>query len=679
MFGLKIKELEISANTAGGTFSTTIPFEDGLNIIRANNSSGKSTCINAIAYGLGLEAILGPSRKRPFPKSLYEVIYKSKTDETPYFVKSSNVRLVVINSNAKEATLIRDIEGNSKKITIISDTQRGDYFLGSAGEVGSAKSELGFHHWLADFIGWTLPDVVTFEGKETKLYLECIFPLFFIEQKRGWSEIQANIPTNYGIRNVKKSAAEFCLGFDSFEQEKKIFLLKAKVEAAEIEWDKTRSSADSIADFNTVRVNKLPEIEKIKEKAYINFSYLENGIFISLKNQETSLKKLIATLSKEITDKQPNSEEIEAQNSTIRTLQRESEKTSRNIENSLLSLSETDKKISTLKHDLDQYQQLRRLKSVGSDIEKHLDTSKCPICDTSMYDTLGGSSTQRAPMTLEENTEFLKNQIDFFSSIKNKTIAEIQNLQASSKLITSRLNVEQEKLNELRSDFEDIHGATKSILREKIQAEILLKEVEKLQASENNLNEQLQRIQNTWNTASDALKLARRNISTSDKYEVVNKLEGIIRNNLESFQFNHAAINTITVSHQTLRPEQEGYDIVAETSASDYIRVIWAYTLGLLELAGSEKEIKHGGFVVFDEPRQHEASKISFVSLIEKAAASKTYGGQVIFATSMEKSELEDACNARDLNIHFFDDYILKLSENTAEEIETDNTSIQKS
>ncbi|HFX0652692.1 TPA: hypothetical protein ACIDYP_000001, partial [Pseudomonas aeruginosa] len=325
MLGLKIKELEISVVTSSGTFSTLIPFKDGLNIIRANNSSGKSTCVNAIAYALGLEAILGPSRKRPFPKSLYEVIYKSKEDETPYFVKSSNVRLVVTNSNAKEATLIRDVEGDSKKITVISETNKQDYFLGSAGEVGSAKSERGFHHWLVEFIGWILPDVVTFEGKETKLYLECIFPLFFIEQKRGWSEIQANIPTNYGIRNVKKNAAEFCLGFDSFEQEKKIFLLKAKVDAAEIEWDKTRSSAESIADFNTVRVNKLPEIEKIKERAHVNFSYLENGIFVGLHEQEISLKKLIASLNKEITEKQPNSEQIEAQNSIIRALQRESE------------------------------------------------------------------------------------------------------------------------------------------------------------------------------------------------------------------------------------------------------------------------------------------------------------------------------------------------------------------
>ncbi|MGY8812674.1 MAG: AAA family ATPase [Pseudomonadales bacterium] len=672
MLGLKIEALEISVITAGGTFSALIPFKEGLNIIRANNSSGKSTCINAIAYGLGLEAILGPSRKRPFPKSLYEVIYKNKKDETPYFVKSSNVRIVVKNRNAKEATLIRDIEGNSNKVSIISENKKQDYFLGSAGEVGSAKSERGFHHWLAEFIGWTLPDVVTFEGKETKLYLECIFPLFFIEQKRGWSEIQANIPTNYGIRNVKKNAAEFCLGFDSFEQEKKVYLLKAKVDAAEVEWNNIRSSAYSIADFNSVRVSRVLDIEKAKETRYINFSYLENDIFISLQNQAVALKKLIGRLNEEADERQPNGEQIEAQNSIIRKLQRETENTSRGIENALLSLSETDKKISKLKHDLNQYQQLKRLKSVGGSSSISLDISKCPVCDSAMYDTLGGSSTQRSPMTLEENTEFLKNQVDFFISIKNKTIFEIQDLQASSKLIMSRLGVEQDRLNALRLDFEDVYGAAKSILREKIQAEMLLKEVERLQVSEKDINEQLQRIYNTWDAASGALKLARKNVAASSKYVTISKLEFIVRKNLESFQFNTSAINTISVSHQTLRPEQEGYDIVAETSASDYIRVIWAYTLGLLELAGSEEEIKHGGFVVFDEPRQHEASKISFVSLIEKAAESKLYGGQVIFATSMEENELNEACVARDLNVHFFDDYILKLTDVVVEDVDTE-------
>ena len=222
MLGLKINSLKISVNTNGGCFSTFIRFSEGLNVIRAENSSGKSTCINAIAYGLGLEAILGPRRKKTFPKSLYKEIFDNKANQNPYFVSSSFVVLTVRNSHGQTAKLRREISGHENKIAVQVNGKEHDYFLGSAGQVGSAVSERGFHHWLADFIGWELPNVITYDGNEVKLYLECIFPLFFIEQKRGWSEIQANIPTHYHIKNVKKVAMEFCLAVDSFELEKKV-------------------------------------------------------------------------------------------------------------------------------------------------------------------------------------------------------------------------------------------------------------------------------------------------------------------------------------------------------------------------------------------------------------------------------------------------------------------------
>jgi len=52
---------------------------------------------------------------------------------------------------------------------------------------GSAQREAGFHHWLAEFVGWQLPEVARYDGGTSPLYLETIFPLFFVEQKRGWA------------------------------------------------------------------------------------------------------------------------------------------------------------------------------------------------------------------------------------------------------------------------------------------------------------------------------------------------------------------------------------------------------------------------------------------------------------------------------------------------------------
>lgn len=665
MLGLRIRRIEISADTNGGRFSTSIPFEDGLNIIRAENSSGKSTCINSVAYGLGLESILGPSRKRPFPKSLYEVIYENKTEETPYFVRHSSVSISIENRNGKSAILSRDILGDDNKVSVVTDSQSSDYFLGSAGNVGSAVSEKGFHNWLASFIGWHLPNVVTFEGKETKLYLECIFPLFFIEQKRGWSEIQANSPTHYGIKNVKKAAAEFCLGIDSFEYEKKLAKLKHQLEAYESDWDGIKSFSESVADFNEVKVSRLGSIDTKDLLPRIEFSYLENDVFVSVYEQEKSLKRLIDELAMDVVQKSPGDEVLNSKLAAIRVLRRQTEECSRSIEVTMLSISDAESKLATLRHDYDQYQQLKRLRSVGSDISSDLDTEKCPICESDLYDTLGNTSTKRRPMSLDENIAFLKNQLDFFTSIRDKSLRQLQDLKSEYKLVLSRMEVERESIETLRSDLEDINGAVKIILREKIQAESLLKDVQKLKETQEKLNERVSSVHSSWITTFGSLKQIKKGKSVSNRALVIRKLEGLIKSNLEEFGFKTSAINSVTVSQQTLRPEQEGYDIVAETSASDYIRIIWSYTLSLMELAGTEDNVRHGGFVVFDEPRQHEASKVSFTNLITKAAQSSKYGGQVIFATSLDEEELRVSCKDKEVNLVCFDEYVLTLDPKT--------------
>ena len=659
MLGLTIHNLDISVNTNGGKFACSTPLSEGLNIIRAENSSGKSTCVNAIAYGLGLEAILGPSRKRPFPKSLYEEIFDTKSDQNPFFVSTSSVSLEIENNDGLSAILTRDISGNDRKITVKSGEESKDYFLGSSGQVGSAVSERGFHHWLTDFIGWSMPKVVTFDGKETTLYLECIFPLFFVEQKRGWSEIQANIPTHYGIKNVKRIAAEFCLGIDSFEFEKKVINYKNRIEKAETEWEKIVAAAEVAADFNSVEMGKIPSIDKYQDSANIDFSYYEGDTLISVAEQQRSLKRLIEQLAEDVSIATPDNGKLEVQNAILRKLRRELEDVTDSVEVTMLAISEAENKIATLKHDLDQYQQLRRLKNVGGNIEVDLDTQKCPICESDLYDTLGSRTINRQPMTLEENIDFLKSQIDFFVNIRNKNISQLEDLQARSRLVKTKMEVESDKLSEIREDINDVSGATKAILREKIQAENSLKETEKLKIILDDLRTRAKKAHSQWAMASGSLRTLRKQTNIDGKGLVINKLEAIIRANLSSFQFNPSAITSISLSNQTLRPEQEGYDIVAETSASDYIRIIWAYTLALMELASQESDIKHGGFVVFDEPRQHEASKISFANLIDKAAEALDYRGQVIFATSLEKSELLESCKGKQVNLICFDDYIL--------------------
>jgi hypothetical protein len=670
MLGMTVENIELIAKTNRGEFSVDIPLSTGLNVIRAENSSGKSTCVNAIAYGLGLEAILGPRSKRPFPKSLYEVIYDNKEEENEYYVSSSRVSLTVKNRKEDLISISRDILGDENKVVVLQDGKSTDYFLGSSGSVGSAKSDRGFHHWLAGFIGWELPNVVTFDGGEVKLYIECIFALFFIEQKRGWSEIQANIPTVYGIKNVKKTAAEFCLGVDSFEYEKKVTRLRNSITSSENEWEKLISSAEGIADFNSVIMNKVPELSGYKDSFEIEFLYQEESATYSVIERQRSLKLLIDKLALNISEATPDNDKLSSKQARLRKIRRDSEKNSEEIEVAMLSLSDVENKISTLKNELDRYQQLRRLKDVGSLIEADLDTKTCPICESELYDTLGNRSVKREPMTLVENIEFLKNQADFYVNIKLRNIEILKQLQSKGKMIRAKADKEELELDSLREDLNDINGETKELLRGKIQAEIELRDTKKLGDSLTDLKNQAARIYSSWSGSTSALKKLRSSSSNSDKKIVIRELLSLVKGNLQAFNFTPASIGYISISEQTLRPEQDGYDIVAETSASDYIRIIWAYTLGLLQLAGQKEDVLHGGFVVFDEPRQHEANIASFTNFIDKASESKTFNGQVIFATSLDAKELAAACDGKDVNLICFDDYILTLKADVPEAID---------
>ena len=51
-----------------------LAFADGLNVLRADNSSGKSTVLQSIIYALGLEGMLSARRDIPLPHSMTDYV-----------------------------------------------------------------------------------------------------------------------------------------------------------------------------------------------------------------------------------------------------------------------------------------------------------------------------------------------------------------------------------------------------------------------------------------------------------------------------------------------------------------------------------------------------------------------------------------------------------------------------
>ena len=217
---LRLRQFDFHINTSDGSFGVSLPFSPGLVVLRADNSSGKSTCLQGIIYALGLEGMLSASRAIPLP----HVATSSLTDaaggrELP--VLESYVTLEFENEAGQIARARRYAKHGSVDTSLIT-VWEGPALTGDGGGLrqsayfvrgpGSAQREAGFHHWLAQFVGWQLPEVPRFDGTLSPLYLEAIFPLFFVEQKRGWGGIQAQTPTYLRIRDVGRRSTEFVLG-----------------------------------------------------------------------------------------------------------------------------------------------------------------------------------------------------------------------------------------------------------------------------------------------------------------------------------------------------------------------------------------------------------------------------------------------------------------------------------
>lgn len=122
---------------------------------------------------------------------------------------------------------------------------------------------------------------------------------------------------------------------------------------------------------------------------------------------------------------------------------------------------------------------------------------------------------------------------------------------------------------------------------------------------------------------------------------------------LKKYNFTSFDSELIGISEDNYLPNREGYDIGFDTSASDGIRIIWGYLISLFSL-GQAFNTNHPGIIIFDEPRQQEANKVSFAELLKDAAESTKINGQIIFATSEDESVLVDALDGYEYTIVSF-------------------------
>jgi hypothetical protein len=212
---MRIVSVALDVQTTLGHLSYQCRMEPGLNVLNAPNTWGKSTVLQSIVYALGLEGSLSTSNRTPIGPAMTVAV---ETDRGPAGVIDSFITLTVFNGRGQYMRVRRwakslQVSQNLVQVQTadsedgLATAHRQDMFVRQR---EATTSELGFHRLLEDFLGWSLPLVPGYSGEDIRLYLEVLFPLFYVEQKFGWGGVAPRIPTHYRIRDPLNRAVEYC-------------------------------------------------------------------------------------------------------------------------------------------------------------------------------------------------------------------------------------------------------------------------------------------------------------------------------------------------------------------------------------------------------------------------------------------------------------------------------------
>ena len=478
-----------------------------------------------------------------------------------------------------------------------------------------------------------------------------------MEQKRGWTDYIANIPF-YGIRDARTRVAEYILGLSVFETISLRNRLNAEAVQIDQDW---RQEADQLrrvaagggfilesipaqpkADFNAELLTLVRPVgsEQLALSQYIGRLLAEHGDITS--KAKAGEKSSSADLLKQ----------LEVADQEVQALTVAHERAATNLGLQRASLTEYADLFAEAKADLERNKAAQKLQELGAEYSIELAVGVCPTCQQPVQDTLLRESLSGPQMDLQTNIAYLESQ----SRMLQRQMAGLNEgiAQSLSTItgLTARLASKRDYVAALRADVGSSASQSKALLRRQVQVEVEVEALQRLEAGAQKHAANLKEIAGRL----AANQLARRSLPpkqyTPEDEKKIAVFEKNFRANAGSFGYESVSeISEIQISRETLVPglaqielreilrkQPKTTDIKADSSASDFVRLIWSYLLGLYQTsANPHTPGNHLGVLLFDEPGQHSMRWESQRELLLRLADERAL--QSIVAASFDESE----------------------------------------
>lgn len=612
-------------------FGRVVTLNKGLNVIIGDNTTGKTSLASCFYYILGMEELMSPKRNVDSLdrclKEHFSIDDSSTGMKKIWYVDSSYVESEIMNDSGKRLLLHRDIRNevmNANKI-YISDWENGEwknkreYFLHSMDD-NNQTIDFAFYGFLANFAGIALPSVpVRNSIKESVLYLQTMFALCYIEQTRGWADYFATIK-GYNILRPKQRIIEYALSLArdiDYETKQK---MKEKRDCAKAKWEHEINIIKGILACNNYEAIGLEDnIEKQQSK-------IESLKIAFIGKNDIDINRYLNDLEEKIGAFEQNKNAVVQEYSSedrrlIETYQRH-----RQIYDDFCHKIALDKhKLAGLTLKLSELEKEHK-RIVGlNKVDNVFTTLQVTVCPTCKQQLPIGEERKEEKVTknqLEEIDHLISSKKTFLGTLKEITENNLQQKQLHLLYIEKLLLQDKALVNQLSHEtYFSASGISEVEIMEIAKLKLELEQTKALLNKVDTAKERLSIIQEEYEEYDKEYKSLKTNeckgLETS-----LSKFVVIFKNYLMGFEYrsnykNQIYLETNSESSYKYFPmvqmQNDSSELIRSvSSASDFIRSIWAYYLALLKVG-----CKHPGFIIFDEPCQQSMDESSLVKLFE--------------------------------------------------------------
>jgi predicted nucleic acid-binding Zn-ribbon protein len=654
-----IRAIEIRIISDGELFGFRCPLEPGLNIIKGRNSSGKSTLVNTLMYGLGLEELVGAKGERALTSAVRDSFqYAGKSRR----IDESAVLVELQNATGQIVTFRRPIRSPSKSSKLVEAFQYPLVTQPTTSNVastplfvhdpGAAQFEEGFLRYLETFLGMQLPRVQSSTGGLTRLYPQVVAAALFIEQKRGWTDYIANIPF-YQILGAPTRVVQYLLGLDNFKLEEKKALNEQLINRLQLAW------TDNASDLNAAVRAAGVTVRGIPQGLFASFEPQHASLWVKVEGQEIPVPSAIAAKTAEWHAIEGRRKQgpasaspdvvqlIDVETAKLDALMASYESLSSESRMRTSSLSEFRELLQEAESDLRKNRTTRKLQDLGASMQLATAEGHCPTCGSEIGDTLLPQTDGVVPMDLQSNIDYLEAQVRMLKRQIAGQEGALRESTGALATLSREVGEQRSYVLNLRKNISQSDATLEADIRKQISFE---NDIRTLQAAQSRLVRFLDKADELVSQLVDAQ--AEQKLFPKDSYSKTDHIkislfEKNFRANAQSFGYTSAEIDEVRINAGTLMPALGDItlravlrkDVKSESSASDFVRLIWAFLLAIYQTSASRDfPGNHPGVLLFDEPGQHSMSEHSQRALVNILSGAGQL--QSILAASFDESPL---------------------------------------